>query len=206
MHYLFEIRCFQGDWSVDVVFPLILWFSFQEYAKTRGKLLFIFRLVVYKHNLQRASIDKWPTIWNTLHYNLCHFGHSWMLWNVSKWTSTLLILQHKNCKYINYNIDMYTLKQIKNICTQLNYLFDYSKHNTNYFQVKNRFNFVVLSIILSDFLISSIGVFLDSVGSSLQGRTLATGFCQFQGFFHMISGKFSLNNFLWFCTVIALSN
>ena len=56
-------------------------------------------------------------------------------------------------------------------------------------QIKSRFNFIILNLVVSDFLISSVGVFLDNVGSSLRGRILAKGFCQFEGFFYMLTGK-----------------
>ena len=57
------------------------------------------------------------------------------------------------------------------------------------FQVKNQFNFIVLSIIVSDFFISSIGVTLDIIGAILQGSTLANWLCYFEGPFHTSFGN-----------------
>lgn len=46
----------------------------------------------------------------------------------------------------------------------------------------------LLNLIVSDLLISSVGIFLDNVGSSLRGRVLAKEFCDFEGFFYMMTG------------------
>ena len=59
----------------------------------------------------------------------------------------------------------------------------------NLFQVKNQFNFIVLSIIVSDFFISSIGVTLDLIGAILQGSALANWLCYLEGAFHTSFGK-----------------
>ena len=47
---------------------------------------------------------------------------------------------------------------------------------------------MLLNLIVSDLLISSVGIFLDNVGSSLRGRVLAKEFCDFEGFFYMMTG------------------
>ena len=60
--------------------------------------------------------------------------------------------------------------------------------------MKNRFNVIVLNICIADFLISSIGIFMDNIGSSLGGRQLEKGFCQFEGFFYMTTGYKEYNN------------
>ena len=39
-------------------------------------------------------------------------------------------------------------------------------------------------------MISTVGIFLDTIGTSLRGRKLAEGFCQFEGFFYMLIGQF----------------
>ena len=64
----------------------------------------------------------------------------------------------------------------------------------NLFKAKNRISFVILNIMLSDFLISSIGIILDiigmfqTVGSSLRGKSSETFICQFEGIFYMSVG------------------
>ena len=55
--------------------------------------------------------------------------------------------------------------------------------------MKNQFNFIVLSIIVSDFFISSIGVTLDLIGAILQGSTLANWLCYFEGPVHTSFGN-----------------
>ena len=46
---------------------------------------------------------------------------------------------------------------------------------------------------MSDFFISSIGISLDIIGSAIaiQGRKIANGLCQFEGYFNTTFGKLS---------------
>ena len=54
----------------------------------------------------------------------------------------------------------------------------------------------MLNIIFSDFLISSIGIFIDiigmlqAIGTSMRGRQPEFVLCQFEGFFYMTSGNY----------------
>jgi len=63
-------------------------------------------------------------------------------------------------------------------------------------KVKNRINFIVLNIIFSDFLISSLGIFVDImgilqiIGTSLSGRKPENILCQFEGLFYMTVGEY----------------
>ena len=55
-------------------------------------------------------------------------------------------------------------------------------------KTKSPFNIILLNLTLVNLLISSVGIFLDMVGTSLRGRILADGFCEFEGFFYMLIG------------------
>ena len=66
--------------------------------------------------------------------------------------------------------------------------------------MKNQFNFIVLSIIVSDFFISSIGVTFDLIGAILQGSALANWLCYLEGAFHTSFG----NIFIWIHTIHCL--
>ena len=73
--------------------------------------------------------------------------------------------------------------------------------NSKYFiylflKVRTRVNLIVLNIIISDLIISSIGIFLDVmgivgvVGTSIQNGThIGRGLCQLEGFIYIITGK-----------------
>ena len=67
----------------------------------------------------------------------------------------------------------------------------------------------MLNIIFSDFLISSIGIFIDiigmlqAIGTSMRGRQPEFVLCQFEGFFYMTSGNY---RFIYFCLYNALYN
>ena len=45
-------------------------------------------------------------------------------------------------------------------------------------------------VIVKQIIISSVGIFLDMIGTSLRGRILAEGFCEFEGFFYMFIGQY----------------
>ena len=62
-----------------------------------------------------------------------------------------------------------------------------------YTQVKSRFNLIVLNLVITDFITSSVGVFMDNIGSSLGGRKLEPKFCNFEGFSHMTTGSLVSN-------------
>ena len=53
---------------------------------------------------------------------------------------------------------------------------------------------MILNIVLSDFLLSSIGIFMDIIGISLGANRkkwkLENSFCQLEGFFYMSTGRF----------------
>ena len=61
-------------------------------------------------------------------------------------------------------------------------------------QAKTRINFIVFSIITSNLLLSSVGIFIDVigvigiVGTSFRGSSFEHEFCQFQGGFYMTVG------------------
>ena len=64
--------------------------------------------------------------------------------------------------------------------------------------MKSRINLIVLNIIISDLIISSIGIFLDVmgivgvIGTSIENGThIGRGLCQLEGFIYIISGKFN---------------
>ena len=66
----------------------------------------------------------------------------------------------------------------------------------SFFKARTRINLIVLNIIISDLIISSIGIFLDVmgivgvVGTSMQkGSHVGSGLCQLEGFIYIISGK-----------------
>ena len=60
-------------------------------------------------------------------------------------------------------------------------------------------NLIVLNIVVSDLFISSIGIFVDvmgmvgMVGTSMRGRDIEHGLCQFEGFIYMTTGMFNDN-------------
>ena len=58
-------------------------------------------------------------------------------------------------------------------------------------KTKSPFNIILLNLTLVNLLISSVGIFLDMVGTSLRGRILAAGFCEFEGFFYMLIGQYT---------------
>ena len=58
-------------------------------------------------------------------------------------------------------------------------------------KTKSPFNIILLNLTLVNLLISSVGIFLDMVGTSLRGRILAEGFCEFEGFFYMFIGQYT---------------
>ena len=58
------------------------------------------------------------------------------------------------------------------------------------FKVKTRINLIVLNIIISDLIISSIGIFLDVMGIvGVVGTNIGNGLCQLEGFIYIITGK-----------------
>ena len=65
--------------------------------------------------------------------------------------------------------------------------------------MKNQFNFIVLSIIVSDFFISSIGVTLDLIGAILQGSALANWLCYLEGAFHTSFGNILILKYTIYC-------
>ena len=65
-----------------------------------------------------------------------------------------------------------------------------------FLKVRTRINLIVLNIIISDLIISSIGIFLDVmgivgvVGTSIQNGThIGRGLCQLEGFIYIVTGK-----------------
>ena len=85
---------------------------------------------------------------------------------------------------------------MKIFLNNLNLLLLNTKSFINFFKVRTRINLIVLNIIISDLIISSIGIFLDVmgivgvVGTSIQNGThIGRGLCQLEGFIYIITGK-----------------
>ena len=62
--------------------------------------------------------------------------------------------------------------------------------------MRTRINLIVLNIIISDLIISSVGIFLDVmgivgvVGTSMQnGSNIGSALCHLEGFIYIITGK-----------------